>query len=159
MTAMNLNRAVRGPVTAVPIVAGKGVKLTADTQNNRWVVEADETTLFSSAAGTAMSASTAFDLSEALTNFERIRFECGRISRGPCLEFMTTGGTDTFTLVTTMANASNVIFDVVSLAITSNTRLTVDVVTRRSFSNTAVSGTTPSPPLLYRIVGINRINA
>lgn len=42
MTAVNLNRAIRGPVTAVPIVAGKGVRLVADTQNNRWVVEADD---------------------------------------------------------------------------------------------------------------------
>lgn len=41
MTAVNLNRAVRGPVTAVPIVAGKGVRLVADTENNRWLVEVD----------------------------------------------------------------------------------------------------------------------
>lgn len=43
MTAVNLNRAVRGPVTAVPIVAGKGVRLVADTENNRWVAELDIT--------------------------------------------------------------------------------------------------------------------
>ena len=40
MTAINSNRAIRGPVTAVPVVAGKGVRLGADTENNRWGVEA-----------------------------------------------------------------------------------------------------------------------
>lgn len=35
MTAINSNRAIRGPVTAVPVVAGKGVHLVAGTENNR----------------------------------------------------------------------------------------------------------------------------
>ena len=68
MTAINSNRAIRGPVTAVPVVAGKGVRLVADTENNRWVVEADETVLWE---GTATSADTT--LSETANNFERIR--------------------------------------------------------------------------------------
>ena len=70
MTAVNLNRAVRGPVTAVPIVAGKGVRLVADTQNNRWVVEADETVLWGNSSGSA-----SIQLSEICTNFERLRLE------------------------------------------------------------------------------------
>ena len=41
MTAINSNRAIRGPVTAVPLVAGKGVVITADTVNNRYVAEID----------------------------------------------------------------------------------------------------------------------
>ena len=41
MTAINANRAIRGPVTAVPLVAGNGVRLTADTVNNRWIAEID----------------------------------------------------------------------------------------------------------------------
>ena len=68
MTAINSNRAIRGPVTAVPVVAGKGVRLTADTENNRWVVEADETVLWE---GTATNTDTT--LSETANNFERIR--------------------------------------------------------------------------------------
>lgn len=68
MTAINSNRAIRGPVTAVPVVAGKGVRLVADTDNNRWVVEADETVLWE---GTATNADTT--LSETANNFERIR--------------------------------------------------------------------------------------
>lgn len=70
MTAINSNRAIRGPVTAVPVVAGKGVRLVADTENNRWVVEADETVLWSGVSLTAT-------LSELPTNFERIRIEFG----------------------------------------------------------------------------------
>lgn len=68
MTAINSNRAIRGPVTAVPVVAGKGVRLVADTENNRWVVEADETVLYSNASG-----STTPTLSETPHNFERCR--------------------------------------------------------------------------------------
>lgn len=69
MTAVNLNRAVRGPVTAVPVVAGKGVRLVADTANNRFVVEADETVLFDG-EGTPVSSAT---LSESMLNFEKLK--------------------------------------------------------------------------------------
>lgn len=71
MTAINSNRAIRGPVTAVPVVAGKGVRLVADTENNRWVVEADETVLWEDETGTSQS--TSCTCSEALTNFELVR--------------------------------------------------------------------------------------
>ena len=71
MTAINSNRAIRGPVTAVPVVAGKGVRLVADTDNNRWVVEADETVLWDG-NGTALSTAT---LDESIYNFEYIRVD------------------------------------------------------------------------------------
>lgn len=76
MTAINNNRAIRGPVTAVPVVAGNGIRLVADTVNNRWVVEADETVLFEDANGISPNTSGDFPitLSEATTNFERVRF-------------------------------------------------------------------------------------
>jgi hypothetical protein len=67
MTVINSNRAVRGPVTAIPLVAGKGVKITADTVNNRYVAEVDETVLWSDDNGAAT-----FTASEVITNFERI---------------------------------------------------------------------------------------
>lgn len=77
MTAINSNRAIRGPVTAVPFVAGKGVRLVADTQNNRWVVEADETVLWSDTSwvttGDATAGTNSGTLVETITNFERIR--------------------------------------------------------------------------------------
>ncbi len=73
MTAINSNRAIRGPVTAVPVVAGKGVRLVADTENNRWVVEADETVLWT---GSLNATGTSESLSESIFNFERIRIYC-----------------------------------------------------------------------------------
>lgn len=73
MTAVNLNRAIRGPVTAVPVVAGKGVRLVADTVNNRYVVEADETVLFENST-TGGSGAHSVTLSESLYNFEFARF-------------------------------------------------------------------------------------
>lgn len=74
MTAINSNRAIRGPVTAVPIVAGNGVRLVADTENNRWVVEADETVLWEGSEGPILSNGT-LTLSESPANFEQLRFE------------------------------------------------------------------------------------
>lgn len=68
MTAINSNRAIRGPVTAVPVVAGKGVRLVADTENNRWVVEADETVLWE---GNQVAGNTV-PLSESAANFEKL---------------------------------------------------------------------------------------
>ena len=68
MTAINSNRAIRGPVTAVPVVAGKGVRLVADTENNRWVVEADETVLWEGALGPGSTTT----LSETIANFEAV---------------------------------------------------------------------------------------
>ena len=73
MTAINSNRAIRGPVTAVPVVAGKGVRLVADTENNRWVVEADETVLWENTSD-AMTKDLTFPLtlSESINNFEKV---------------------------------------------------------------------------------------
>lgn len=73
MTAINSNRAIRGPVTAVPVVAGKGVRLVADTENNRWVAEADETVLYETNTVTNNTAGQVFQLSESVLHFERIR--------------------------------------------------------------------------------------
>ena len=74
MTAMNLNRAIRGPVTAVPVVAGKGVRIVPDVENNRFVVEADETVLWegfkTDIPNTGVSS---YTLSELASNFERIK--------------------------------------------------------------------------------------
>ena len=73
MTAINSNRAIRGPVTAVPVVAGKGVRLVADTENNRWVVEADETVLYNNTNPSVVTSNTDFDLSEPVRNFDRVK--------------------------------------------------------------------------------------
>jgi hypothetical protein len=71
MTAINSNRAIRGPVTAVPVVAGKGVRIVPDTVNNRFVVEADETVLWEGSYESTGS----ITLSESFKNFELVRVE------------------------------------------------------------------------------------
>ena len=77
MTAINSNRAIRGPVTAVPVVAGKVVRLVADTENNRWVVEADETVLFYTDNPSSV---TTITLSESTMNFEWIEVDAVSIT-------------------------------------------------------------------------------
>lgn len=69
MTAVNLNRALRGPVTAVPVVAGKGVRIVPDVENNRFVVEADETVLWE---GSPENSSSNIVISNKLLNYERV---------------------------------------------------------------------------------------
>ena len=76
MTAINSNRAIRGPVTAVPVVAGKGVRLVADTENNRWVVEADETVIFED-TGTTGTVVSSVVLSETASNFSTLEITLG----------------------------------------------------------------------------------
>lgn len=76
MTAINSNRAIRGPVTAVPVVAGKGVRLVADTENNRWIVEADETVLFEDTGDTGTLVANVV-LSESSANFEKVEITLG----------------------------------------------------------------------------------
>lgn len=73
MTAMNLNRAVRGPITAVPVVAGNGVRFVQDVQNNRVVAEADETVLWEGTGWSVGDTGQTFTLSESPLNFETIR--------------------------------------------------------------------------------------
>ena len=63
-------QAVRGPVTAIPVVAGTGVRFREDVENNMVVAEVDETVLYTSSTG-----ETTLQLNESLTNFERIRFK------------------------------------------------------------------------------------
>lgn len=64
-------QAIRGPVTAVPVVAGKGVRFVEDVENNRVVAEVDETVLWE---GTA-NQSGPFTLNEAYTNFQYIQIK------------------------------------------------------------------------------------
>ena len=78
MTAVNLNRVIRGPVTAVPVVAGKGVRLVADTENNRRVVEADETVLWEGTGWSVGDTGQSITLSESPLNFETIKVYCYR---------------------------------------------------------------------------------
>lgn len=164
MTAVNFNRAVRGPVTAVPIVAGKGVRLTADVQNNRWVVEADETVLWEAPTpdGVSMVVDAEFTLSEAMTNFEKIALVSGRMERGKESVFYPAydhAGVNVTTVENISGSGSNVLIDYVSLQITSATKLKSVLVIRKTLGSSAISTATPTAPFMYKIIGINRINA
>lgn len=64
-------QAVRGPVTAVPVVAGTGVRFVEDVPNNRVVAEVDETVLWTGSQSLA-SAVNITTLAESAENFEYI---------------------------------------------------------------------------------------
>lgn len=155
MTAINSNRAIRGPVTAVPVVAGKGVRLVADTENNRWVVEADETVLYSDASGALDS----IPLSEALTNFERIKIVWKDWISIDCINVQEFDSeSSNFMLTGTWAGASSSII-IFSIAMTPNaakTTLTNKFARFITFSNTSSVSTADNTRIL-KVVGIHRI--
>ena len=156
MTAINSNRAIRGPVTAVPVVAGKGVRLVADTENNRWVVEADETVLWEGTPASTMV------VSETLKNFERIRF---KVYIGQGYQFCECGVKDQDTaLCIHLAHGYSNAWNTQLLIAWDEANLTLTVSHSKSL---ATSFTTNSTTLsgevdthkecIYEIVGVNRI--
>ena len=70
-TLVNNLRAIRGPVTAVPMVGASGVVVEPDTVNNQVVVRADETVLWEGEGTTA-----GCTFSESKDNFERLKVYC-----------------------------------------------------------------------------------
>ena len=159
MTAINSNRAIRGPVTAVPVVAGKGVRLVADTANNRWVVEADETVLWENASG----AQNNITLSEAIENFEFVRVEW-------CPYTEASNWTAPYDVVTTKISGG--LLHLCGWGLSNNTTYQINTNLLLSCSNTSVtvskSGTiTVSASSaatsaltgykIFKIVGVNRI--
>ena len=157
MTAINSNRAIRGPVTAVPVVAGKGVRLVADTENNRWVVEADETVLWENNSGTEVNTSLSISLSEAYSNFERIRLVTSRVTLGHNDEYTTIGGNATDVFLESCQVSSNVyLIDCATLHL-DGTAVTCTGACRKTFSSTSFTTGTTSPMKIYKIIGINRI--
>ena len=166
MTAINSNRAIRGPVTAVPVVAGKGVRLVADTENNRWVVEADETELFTDTNGTGVDSGV---ISEAYTNFERLLLEVGYGSPTAELQdgyqWVMCSTRSTYTWVQYMfgAGGSNQYYAAAKIHWTDSTHFTVTngSAILHSESSTSVSGNTSFnaniKKCVLRIIGVNRI--
>lgn len=155
MTAVNLNRAVRGPVTAVPIVAGKGVKLTADTENNRWLVEADETDLISTSQ--ELSNGATFQLSESIANFEKVKIFCARnpsANAVECNELYV--GANYYFVKSSFIDNGTLIIDNAMLSI-SGTTVTVSAILRKLLASTTISTATNAPMTATKIVGVNRI--
>lgn len=163
MTAINSNRAIRGPVTAVPVVAGKGVRLVADTENNRWVVEADETVLWDGGTSGATSAT----LSESIMNFETIEIRCSGAERtGVSLALRVNPrsaiSTDGLQLTDWYLNSSGtyLVCAMGFYTVSANgLTLTGTQIKHMWFSvpNMSYSGTGLSGVKLFKIVGINRI--
>lgn len=168
MTVINSNRAVRGPVTAIPLVAGKGVRLVADTENNRWVVEADETVLFEDPNGTGVNSG---DISEAYTNFERLLIEVGYGAQTANLEdgymwvMCSPRSPYTWVQYTFGSGGGNQYYATAKIHWTSSTHF--DVTNGSSIlhseSSTSVSGNTSFnanvKKCVLRIIGINRVSA
>lgn len=159
MTAINSNRAIRGPVTAVPVVAGKGVRLTADTENNRWVVEADETVLWESSVG----ATNNITLSEAIENFDSVKVEW-------CPYTEASNWTTPYDVVET--KLSNGFLHLVGCGMSNDTNYQVTTNLLLSCSTTSVTVSKQSAILtttsassvqslsgykIYKIIGINRV--
>lgn len=159
MTAVNLNRAVRGPVTAVPIVAGKGVRLVADTENNRWLVEADETVLWEKSS--SQSSVTSCTLSEDYHNFEKLKvYTINNDTQISCVEMLTASQGSTFsvqggTIVGTTEWLKHSTFSLgntsISLSGAMNCHITSGGLGSISFGAT--------DNYLLKVVGINRISA
>ena len=167
MTAINSNRAIRGPVTAVPLVAGKGVRLVADTENNRIVAEADETVLWEGNGTTG----TLMNLSETTKNFERIRIYGHESNRGRgCVNEINTNITynsDTLQFAISMSDAAyagsawfvGFYFTYLTYSDTNATSLTVTGGDQFfSFVNTtAIQHNTSRYIIIDKIVGIHRV--
>lgn len=160
MTAINSNRAIRGPVTAVPVVAGKGVRLVADTENNRWVVEADETVLWSGSV--EASANNTATVSESPNNFEYLRFEYRRGDLSAthtvfrAADNGTTYGRISCSLDTVNIDSTQNNVYMFTGSFSGTTFMVVNHSTKIYTASTFSTSTT-SPLTLTKIVGINRI--
>jgi len=163
MTAVNLNRAIRGPVTAVPVVAGNGVRLVADTVNNRFVVEADETVLWSGDTGQITSATDgSLVLSEAAEHFEYLLvYVSGSAMSGgiAVLQFKPSGdNTSFYPLTVSYTNDGTTVFTDSCVVKIGGTAFYIKSGMRIGVSSTgAVQGATNRGPIIKQIIGINRI--
>ena len=154
MTAINSNRAIRGPVTAVPVVAGKGVRLVADTENNRWVVEADETVLWEGTPATSMT------LSETPANFEYLRVYVTRDSGVQLVGLAAaTSSYLTFGMLHYDSSEGSVMQEITAAYTSSNgTTFTLVNTARRWYNGATVGGNVSiGNSYVTKVVGVNRI--
>lgn len=166
MTAINSNRAIRGPVTAVPVVAGKGVRLVADTENNRWVVEADETVLYENNSPSQIVSDTSLNLSESYLHFEKVklylRASGGNTTQGSYIVESTiyqSENTEVSTLPV-VNGIGSVMYDMNVFLFDTSAPTTCSAKsngTRLNIASTGISTTASRGVRIYKIVGINRI--
>ena len=161
-TLVNNLRAIRGPVTAVPVVGQSGVVVEPDAQNNQVVVRADETVLFENANGS--SEADGFTISEPFTNFERIRYIGATNLCNFSIEVPVYSGiTSSFRFgVTCMCpDSDGAPLQVYGKSFSSSNGLTYTLTRSIGrwfvYTDSTVGGTQPFAGSLYKIVGINRI--
>lgn len=166
MTAINSNRAIRGPVTAVPVVAGKGVRLVADTENNRWVVEADETVLYENNSPSQIISDTLFTLSESYLHFEKIklylRASGGNTTQGSYIvESPVYQNENTEVSALAVVNGvGSVMYDMNVFLFNTTAPTTCSAKstgTRINIVSEGISTTAKRGARIYKIVGVNRI--
>ena len=136
------------------LVAGKGVRLVADTENNRWVVEADETVLWEGTPTASML------LAETPTNFEYLRVY---VTRDSGIELVgISAATSTYLTygITHYDSSGQYVLQDISAAYTSSDGKTFTLVNtaRRWYNGTQFGGNVSiSASYITKIVGINRI--
>ena len=166
MTAINSNRAIRGPVTALPVVAGNGVRLVADTENNRRVVEADETVLYENNSPSQIISDTSLTLSESYLHFEKIklyfRASGGNTTQGSYIvESPIYQSENTEVSALPVVNAiGSVMYDmnVFLFDTTAPTKCSAKSNgTRLNIASSGISTTASRGARIYKIVGVNRI--
>lgn len=151
MTAVNLNRAIRGPVTAVPVVAGKGVRIVPDVENNRFVVEADETVLWE---GDFKMGDSAISLAETNLNFEFIEFTFKASGQTQKL----TSGNKTFVITNSIVTA-DAKPKMAYITLTTNGTSVTYVRNRVLQGSDSYSDVSDADTHIVKIVGINRVSS
>ena len=149
-------QAVRGPVTAVPVVAGKGVRLREDIENNRVVAEVDETVLWEGTPTTSMT------LSETPANFEYLRVYVTRDS-GVRLVGLAAATSNylTFGMLHYDSSEGSPMQDITAAYASSNgTTFTLVKTARRWYNGSQFGGNVSiSGSYITKIVGVNRLSA
>lgn len=121
-------------------------------------LDVDETVLWANAAGSTVNTSLSITLSEAFTNFERVRIVFARPTLPVSTEYMTSGNSNTVMVLESVIVGSNnaVVFDVATLNL-SGTTVTCTGFTRKTLADTTLSTSQSYPMTIYKIVGIKRI--
>lgn len=158
-------QAVRGPVTAVPVVAGDGIKFVEDVQNNRVVAQAGVTkTLLYTGTSSDARAST-FSLSQSAYDFDRLEmtlidvndFVIKQVCEIPADNLVTSVGTRGSSFVS-VTSGTNTWFKAMNWQLNSaGTTLTywVDEISTSGNSVTAINrNQTGNLPIMLRIYGI-----
>ena len=134
-----------------PVVAGTGVRIVDDTANNRIVVEADETVLWS-------GSDTTVALSESYTNFEKIRvvYNTNDNAVYETIIYSAQSGTS-FTLNAANCNSTQTQYKMACFTLASQS-ITFHSASTISFTDSGfASRSTTNPVTLVKVVGVNRV--